>query len=157
MKTSKFIGIALMAICLGCAFPLKAQTDSVAVVDEEPVFVVVEQDPQYPGGYEAMYKFLASNIVYPKQAKENGVTGKVFVSFVIEKDGSVTNVKLVRDPGCGLGEEAVRVVKMMPRWKPGMQRGTPVRTQFMLPINFELQGEEPHHGFFYRLFHPKSR
>ena len=105
---------------------------------EEEVFLVVEDDPEFPGGLSALSQYLASNIKYPQLAKENNITGKVFVSFVVEKDGSVVQVKILRDIGGGCGAEAVRVVKAMPKWKPGKQRGKPVRTQFNLPVDFSL-------------------
>ena len=107
--------------------------------EEEEVFLVVEDDPEFPGGLEALSKFIGDNLHYPQLAKENNITGRVFVSFVVEKDGSVANVKVLRDIGGGCGAEAVRVVKSMPKWKPGKQRGKPVRTQFNLPVLFDLQ------------------
>ena len=106
---------------------------------EEEVFLVVEEEPEFPGGLDALSKFIADNIKYPQLAKENNITGRVFVSFVVEKDGRVGQVKILRDIGGGCGNEAVRVVKMMPKWKPGKQRGKAVRTQFNLPVNFDLQ------------------
>ncbi|MBO7540440.1 MAG: energy transducer TonB, partial [Bacteroidales bacterium] len=81
---------------------------------------------------------LVENLNYPEKAKAEKITGKVYVSFVVEKDGSISNVKVLRDIGYGCGEEAVRVVKAMPRWKPGMQRGKNVRVQYTLPLNFQL-------------------
>ena len=107
--------------------------------EEEEVFLVVEEDPEFPGGLEALSHFIADNIKYPQLAKENNITGKVYVSFVVEKDGRVGQVKILRDIGGGCGNEAVRVVKSMPKWKPGKQRGKPVRTQFNLPVSFDLQ------------------
>ncbi len=106
---------------------------------EEEVFLVVEEEPEFPGGLDALSKFIADNIKYPQLAKENNITGRVFVSFVVEKDGRVGQVKILRDIGGGCGNEAVRVVKMMPKWKPGKQRGKAVRSQFNLPVNFDLQ------------------
>lgn len=106
---------------------------------EEEIFVFVEENPSYPGGDEKRIEFLRNNIKYPQLAKDNNITGRVFVKFVVEKDGSITNVRVVRDIGGGCGEEAVRVVKSMPRWNPGKQRGQPVRTEFNLPIIFNLQ------------------
>ena len=124
----------------------KAQEEFVPVtveeeeeVEEEEIFLVVEEDPEFPGGLEALSKYLAENIKYPQLARENNITGKVYVSFVVEKNGSVANVKVVRDIGGGCGAEAVRVVKTMPKWKPGKQRGQAVRTQFNLPVGFYLQ------------------
>ncbi len=106
---------------------------------EEEIFLVVEEDAEFPGGLEALSKYLSENIKYPQLAKENNIEGRVFVSFVVEKDGRVGNIKILRDIGGGCGAEAVRVVKSMPRWKPGKQRGKPVRSQFNLPVNFSLK------------------
>ena len=107
---------------------------------EETIYVVVEEEPDFPGGMEALLKYLQDNIQYPQLAKENNITGKVYVTFVVEKDGRVTQVKLLRDIGGGCGNEAMRVVKAMPKWKPGKQQGRPVRTQFNLPVVFNLRG-----------------
>ena len=117
---------------------VKVEVKQEEEVVEEEVFLVVEDDPEFPGGLSALSQYLASNIKYPQLAKENNITGKVFVSFVVEKDGSVGQVKILRDIGGGCGAEAVRVVKSMPKWKPGKQRGKPVRTQFNLPVDFSL-------------------
>lgn len=105
---------------------------------EEEIFMVVEEDPEFPGGLDALAQYLAKNIQYPDLARQNNLTGRVFVTFVVEKDGSVGQVKVLRDIGGGCGAEAMRVVKSMPKWKPGKQRGKPVRTQFNLPVNFDL-------------------
>ncbi len=117
--------------------PVKIEDD--VEVEEEKVFTVVEQDPEFPGGMEALLKYLAQNIKYPPLARDNGITGKVFVTFVVERDGSIANVKLLRDIGGGCGAEAIRVVKSMPKWNPGKQRGKAVRVQFNLPVNFTLK------------------
>ncbi len=106
---------------------------------EEQIFVVVESMPQFPGGDGALFKYLSENIRYPKAARENGIQGKVFVSFVVEKDGKVTNIIILRGIGGGCDEEAIKVVQNMPVWIPGKQRGIPVRVQFNLPINFTLR------------------
>jgi len=108
-------------------------------VEEQPIFTVVESMPEFPGGKSALMKYLAQNIKYPPYAKEAGIQGRVFINFVVEKDGSITNVKVLRGIGGGCDEEAVRVVKAMPKWKPGMQRGKPVRVSFNLPVKFTLQ------------------
>ncbi len=105
----------------------------------EEIFKVVEQKPEFPDGEAAMLKFIYSNISYPPIARENGVDGTVYISFVVEKDGSVTDVKIVRDIGGGCGDEAVRVVKKFPKWNPGKQRGRPVRVLFNLPVKFKLE------------------
>ena len=106
---------------------------------ETQIFTVVENDPEFPGGMDALYKYLAQNIKYPQLARDNGITGKVYVTFVVEKDGSIANPKVLRDIGGGCGQEAIRVVKSMPKWTPGKQRGKAVRVQFNLPVNFSLK------------------
>ena len=102
-------------------------------------FVVVEQDPEFPGGMDSLNAWIVRNLRYPEQARKENITGKVYVTFAVEKDGSITNPKILRDIGGGCGAEAIRVVKSMPRWNPGKQRGKPVRVQFNLPINFSLK------------------
>ncbi len=106
--------------------------------EEPPIFTVVEDMPKFPGGNKAMYAFLGENIKYPDVAKQEGYQGKVFVTFVVEKDGSVSNVKLVRGVHESLDKEAMRVIKIMPKWEPGTQRGKAVRVQYTLPIKFTL-------------------
>ena len=118
---------------------VKVEVEEEEVAAEEEVFLVVEDDPEFPGGLDALSLFIANNIKYPQLAKENNIEGRVYVTFVVEKDGSVGQVKVLRDIGGGCGQEAVRVVKSMPKWKPGKQRGKPVRTQFNLPVSFTLQ------------------
>jgi TonB family protein len=113
-----------------------ASTEKIAY--KEQVFTVVEKMPTYPGGDDARIAFMVQNLKYPEQAKKNGVQGKVFVTFVVEADGSITQVKVLRGVGGGCDEEAVRVIKLMPKWNPGMQDGKAVRTQFNIPINFAL-------------------
>lgn len=109
-----------------------------ASVEETPIFTVVEDMPSYPGGQGAMMKFLAANIKYPAQAKENGIQGRVFINFVVEADGKVSNVKLLRGIGGGCDEEAMRVVSAMPNWIPGKQDGKGVRVSYNLPVKFAL-------------------
>ncbi len=106
--------------------------------DDEVIFTVVEDQPEFPGGEEARQRFLEQNLRYPQMAREAGIQGTVFVTFVVETDGSVTDVRVLRGIGGGCDEEAVRVVSMMPRWEPGRQRGQPVRVQFNMPIRFRL-------------------
>ena len=115
------------------------EDNAVVKEDENQIFVFVEEYPEFPNGEENLYKYLGSNIKYPHEALENGIQGTVVVKFVVEKDGSISNVKAVRKIGGGCDEEAVRVVKRMPRWKPGKQSGKPVRTEFTLPIQFKLK------------------
>lgn len=106
--------------------------------DENEIFKEVEKDPEFPGGDKAMYKFLGQNIKYPQLARENNITGRVYITFIVEKDGSVSNVRVLRDIGGGCGKEAARVVESMPKWTPGHHKGKNVRVQCNLPINFNL-------------------
>ena len=107
---------------------------------EQPqIFRIVEEMPEFPGGTEALYKFIYKNISYPVMAKENNIEGTVYVQFVVNEDGSVAQVEVLRGPGGGLDEEAVKVIKMLPKWKPGKQRGKPVKVYFNVPVKFKLQ------------------
>ena len=108
-------------------------------VQEEEIFVFVEKYPEYPGGEAALYEYLGKSIQYPDMARETGITGTVVVKFVVEKDGSITKASILRDIGGGCGKEALRVVNAMPKWKPGQQSGKAVRTEFTLPVQFQLQ------------------
>jgi len=109
-------------------------------VEETDIFKVVEFDPEYPGGNAARMQFLQENIKYPQMARESGIQGTVYVTFVVETDGRVTDVRVLRGIGGGCDEEAIRVIQSMPKWVPGKQRGKPVRVQFNMPIKFTLQG-----------------
>ncbi len=108
-------------------------------IDEEEIFIRVEVDPQFPGGSSAMFRYLSRNIKYPMMAIETGIQGVVYVMFVVEKDGSITDISILRGLAGGCDEEAMRVVKMMPRWKPGKQFNKTVRVQYTLPVRFILQ------------------
>ncbi len=108
-------------------------------VVETEIFTVVESMPEFPGGAEQMMIFIAKNIKYPPMARESGIQGRVFVNFVVEPNGSVSNVKVLRGIGGGCDEEAIRVVETMPKWTPGRQRGKAVRVSFNLPVRFTLQ------------------
>lgn len=109
------------------------------VEDNNEVFVVVEKQPEFPGGNSAMMKFLSDNVRYPIVAQDNGIQGRVIVNFVVEKDGSLTDVQVVRGQDLSLDKEAVRVIEAMPKWKPGTQKGEAVRVRFTLPVVFRLQ------------------
>jgi len=108
-------------------------------VYEGPIFQIVEEMPSFPGGERKMMEYVAKNIVYPQEALETGIQGRVFVAFVIEPDGAVSNVRVIRSIGGGCDEEAIRVVKSMPKWNPGKQRGKTVRVSYQLPVLFKLQ------------------
>lgn len=124
---------------------LKAKEDIAApeppkhVVEETKIFTVVEQMPMYPGGDAALMGYLRDNIHYPTIAAENGVQGRVVVGFVVERDGSITDVKILRGVDPSLDREAMRVVKSMPRWNPGKQNGSAVRVKYQVPVSFRLQ------------------
>ncbi|MFU8842948.1 MAG: energy transducer TonB [Bacteroidales bacterium] len=107
-------------------------------LEDVQVFTVVESMPEFPGGDAARIKYLNDNIIYPQMARESGIQGRVFVTFVVERDGSVTDVQVLRGIGGGCDEEALRVIRNMPKWVPGKQRGKPVRVQFNMPILFKL-------------------
>jgi protein TonB len=109
-------------------------------VEEAPVSIaMVEQKPSFPGGEAAMYQWLSSNIQYPAVASEEGIQGRVVVEFVVGKDGSITNVKVLRPRHPALDKEAVRVIKAMPKWVPGRNNGQPVKVTYTLPVTFKLQ------------------
>ena len=124
---------------------LKAKEDIAApeppkhVVEETKIFTVVEQMPMFPGGDGALMGYLRDNIHYPTVAAENGVQGRVVVGFVVERDGSITDVNVLRSVDPSLDREAMRVVKSMPRWTPGKQNGSAVRVKYQVPVTFRLQ------------------
>ena len=121
----------------------KVEEIKIAPVEEEKedpnqIFLVVEETAAPIGGMPAFYEFVSKKLKYPAQARRMGVEGKVFVEFVIERDGSITDVKAIKGIGAGCDEEAVRVLQSAPKWKPGKQRGKPVRQRMVLPIAFKL-------------------
>ncbi|MBR8535560.1 energy transducer TonB [Carboxylicivirga mesophila] len=107
--------------------------------DDAPVFFIVEDMPEFPGGEEALRKYIAQSVKYPVIAQENGIQGRVYVSFVVNTKGKVTDVKIARGVDPNLDKEAIRVVQAMPAWKPGKQRGKAVKVSYTVPINFVLQ------------------
>lgn len=107
--------------------------------EEEEIFVVVEEMPSFPGGMKALMQYLGKNIKYPTISQENGVQGRVVLQFVVNKDGSIVDIKVARGVDPYLDKEAIRVVKSMPKWKPGKQRGKSVRVRYTLPVLFKLQ------------------
>lgn len=107
-------------------------------VEEAEVFFIVENMPEFPGGDLELRKHIAQNVQYPEIAKENGIQGRVFVQFVVNQKGEVEQVKVVRGVDPALDKEAIRVISTLPKWKPGSQRGKPVKVSFTVPINFQL-------------------
>jgi periplasmic protein TonB len=106
--------------------------------ESEEIFIVVEENAEPKGGYPAFYKFVSENIKYPAQARRMNIEGKVYVEFIVGKDGKITEAKAVKGIGGGCDEEAVRIVMAAPPWNPGKQRGKPVRQRMVLPITFKL-------------------
>lgn len=137
MKTRKNVSlkVALMMLVLLFSF----MTSTAQTKKNNMAYDVVEVMPQYPGGQIAMLKYIMENIKYPKQIMEEGIQGRVTVSFIVEKDGRVSNVRLLRSVQSALDKEAIRVVKSMPKWTPGKHNGKPVRVRFNLPVMFKLK------------------
>jgi protein TonB len=131
----KLLFMSLMAM-LGLT-TVNAQKTVVAQKNQQ-VFDVVEQMPEYPGGMQALFEYLGQNLKYPEDAKEQKIEGRVIAIFVVETDGSISNVEVVRPVFPSLDAEAVRVLSGMPKWKPGMQSGKVVRVKYTVPINFSL-------------------
>lgn len=130
-------------IVAGGDFVLKEPADTIS--DEPLMGVLVECDPEFPGGMEALYKFIEDNMKYPQLAAENGIGGRVYVQFEVDTDGTVLNPRVLRDIGAGCGKEALRIVRLMPKWIPGKQRNPetkkyePARITFNLPIKFDIE------------------
>lgn len=136
MKTRKNVSlkVALMMLVLLFSF----MTSTAQTKKNDMVFDVVEVMPQYPGGPIAMLKYIMENIKYPEQAMKEGIQGRVTVRFIVEKDGSISDVRPVLSVHPLLNKEAVRVVESMPKWSPGKQNGKPVRVRFNVPVMFKL-------------------
>jgi periplasmic protein TonB len=115
------------------------QTQAEEEEEEAQVFFIVEDMPEFPGGELALRTYIANAIKYPVIAQENGIQGKVYVTFVVDRDGGISDAKIARGVDASLDKEALRVVNTLPKWKPGMQRGKPVRVSYTVPINFVLQ------------------
>ena len=127
--------------CLYCSCIEEDNETKIARIDAV-IFHVVEENPEFIGGMEKMYEYLNKNIIYPEMAKENGIQGKVFVQFVVWKDGTIRDINVVKGVHPTLDKEAVRVVKSMPNWKPGKQRGKDVNSRFTLPVKFRIPSDK---------------
>ncbi|MFW5832307.1 MAG: energy transducer TonB [Prolixibacteraceae bacterium] len=133
MKTVKLmIPVALLMVV---SFSISAQNNE---NKNKVYFEEVDEMPEYPGGKEALFKFISENVQYPENAKKEGVTGKVYVSFVVDKNGSVSDVEIARGVDSELDKEAVRVLKKLEKWKPGKKDGELVKVGFTMPIHFAL-------------------
>lgn len=108
------------------------------IADDQQIYAAVESMPVFPGGSAALYKFIRENLRYPKAALDKGIQGRVIITFIVETDGSISSIKVIKGIGSGCEEEAVRMIASMPRWIPGKQHGAPVRVQFNLPLRFSL-------------------
>ena len=116
---------------------LPKETDS--DIDKLPVIMeTIDKMPNFPGGDQAFYSYFAKNIKYPKEAKDNGVSGKVYSQFTVNEDGSITDIKILRGIGSGCDEEAKRILKGMPNWEPKIVKGKPVKETMVIPVNFSL-------------------
>jgi TonB family protein len=135
----KLIFSSLIVVLMVGLYP----KESLAQDDKLYNFVAMETPPTYPGGMAEFYKFLGNNVQYPKSAKDENVQGTVYVSFTIEKDGSLTDIKVDRKLGAGTDEEAVRILKLSKRWNPGMQNGKVVRVKYNIPVRFSIPGVKP--------------
>lgn len=114
----------------------------IPIPDSQKVFDYVEQMPEFPGGQSAMMQFLSKNIQYPQQAKEAAIQGKVFAEFVVDNNGELHDIKILRGIGYGCDQEVIRVLKLMPKWKSGRMNGKAVSVRFRLPVNFKLADDE---------------
>ena len=135
----------LLTLTAGIAVAQTTETVEVEMQTDEvtnEVFIVVEQPPQFVGGDEAMGKYLAENLRYPKKARREGIEGRVYVQFIVEKDGSISNVETIKGIGELCDEEASRVIAKMPNWTPGTQRGQTVKVKMILPISFMLGNDD---------------
>lgn len=132
--------IAILVVTLLLCGAAAAQTPGTATVGDSQIFTVVEHNPEFGDGMDGLVQWLGTHVEYPKEAKEKKLEGTVYVTFVVEKDGSISNVRILnhRENMTMLEEEALRVMQMMPKWKPGKTRGKKVRVQFTLPIVFQL-------------------
>ncbi|MFN5318329.1 MAG: energy transducer TonB [Bacteroidia bacterium] len=148
--------LIVLLICFYSGTSIQAQAPD----SEGQIFVIVEKMPEFKGGEENLIAFLKANTTYPKSARENGISGTVYITFVVEGDGEISNIKVLKtnfntvfaEPfdehalqilGFGLTEEALRVVSLMPKWEPGRQDGKPIRVQYTLPIKFTLRDTVP--------------
>ena len=136
MKTRKNVSLKVTLMMLVLLFSFT--TSTAQTKKNDMLFSVVEVMPQYPGGQIAMMKYIMENMKYPEQAMKKGIQGRVAVRFIVEKDGSISDVKPIHSVHTLLDKEAVRVVKSMPKWSPGKQNGKPVRVQLIVPIMFKL-------------------
>jgi protein TonB len=131
--------LVLVALMMAFGFSTASAQKTVVSQKNEKVFDVVEQMPEYPGGMQALFEFLSQNIKYPEDAQKQKVEGRVIATFVVETDGSISNIEVVKHAFPSLDAEAVRVLSAMPNWTPGKQSGKVVRVKYTVPLNFNLK------------------
>ena len=141
-KLFTFLLSVIASIALAQAQSTLNDSD-VANEADEKVYIVVEKMPEFPGGQQALFDYLSANVQYPKIARENGIQGRSIVQFVVNKDGSISDVEIVRSGGDpSLDREAIRVIRSMPNWIPGRQGGKLIRVKYTVPVNFRLTGDD---------------
>lgn len=128
-----------LIVCL--SFNCNAQTNSNSIFVEDSVYMEAEIAPEFPGGLDAMFDFMRKNVNYPEEAREKNMEGTVIVNCIIEKDGTISNIKTYQSRGDLLDEEVIRVIRMMPKWSSGMNKGEVVRTMMYIPMRFTLTGK----------------
>ena len=131
--------LLLMSLMALFGFTTVSAQKTVVAEKNQQVFDVVEQMPEYPGGFQALFEYLGQNVKYPEDAEKQKIEGRVLANFVVETDGSISNVEVIKPAFPSLDAEAVRVLSAMPKWTPGMQSGKVVRVKFTVPINFNLK------------------
>ena len=133
----------LLAQCTVAQVPDSLRLDTIEKEDVEEIMFgqILDNTPMFCGGCQKLLEFIETNLVYPQEAIDAGIEGKVYIDFYIEKDGAISDAQVLRGIGYGCDEEAMRVVKTMPKWKPGMQRGKAVRVSYLLPIDFKLEND----------------
>lgn len=133
----------LLIVLCAFSFQLIAQTHEDILKEEIPsepeIYKIVDQNPEFPGGMDSLFRFLAENIIYPEKAQLRGIQGRVVLMFIVNESGVISNIEVVNDVAGGCSEEAVRVVKKMPKWIPGKEDGKEVKVYYTLPIKFTLQ------------------
>lgn len=139
MKQIILLTLALMGGIAVAQSPEKQPAKGTAAPVENEIYTVVEQDPEFPGGMDALFQWIGSNYQWPAEARDCDAFGTVFVSFIIEADGSVSNARILRGIGCGHDEAVLDMLKRMPKWKAGKQRGKKVRVQYNLPVQIQVR------------------
>ncbi len=140
----KKISLIIVLVILAVLYSVKSngQEENKTTSTGEPLYFVVEELPEFPGGEEALKNYIAEHVKYPEEAKKNGISGKVFVTFTVSKEGKVMDAEIAKGKNASLDQEALRVINDLPDWTPGKQKGKAVNVQYTLPINFALENEK---------------